>query len=322
MTAEFLRDAAATTRRSSALRLRLVRLPDEGGPAGPVPSVGKRRHPRRRDRLLAAPARRWALDTLEHMFEHRPMAATESGLDTTLRSSVASIRTELVGPGTTLADERLLPVVPALRPLLPGRDCAGGRRWPSAAPPPSPWPWWPRPRRPAPGWPPSACPTWGSWPPPRAASPLSAWPWSPPPAPGSGRRWWPPSWTRSTSCSSAPRPAPGPPGPPPRRQGPRAWSGPRPPRRLARAGRPAPGRHPSAWRASARATAASRPARSRSSSPAAAPPPANAGSTSGSRPKRHDRPGPLQPGRGPPPAPPGKGSPFVGPPELPLADAG
>src|SRR5918993_940204 len=48
------------------------------------------------------------------------MAATESGLSTTLSSSGASARTELVGPGTTLADERLLPVVPALQPLLPG----------------------------------------------------------------------------------------------------------------------------------------------------------------------------------------------------------
>jgi len=54
------------------------------------------------------------------------MAATESGLNTTLRSSVASIRTELVGPGTTLADERLLPVVPALRPLLPGQGLRRG----------------------------------------------------------------------------------------------------------------------------------------------------------------------------------------------------
>jgi hypothetical protein len=54
------------------------------------------------------------------------MVATESGLNTTLRSSVASIRTELVGPGTTLADERLLPVVPALRPLLPGQGLRRG----------------------------------------------------------------------------------------------------------------------------------------------------------------------------------------------------
>ena len=52
------------------------------------------------------------------------MAATESGLDTTLRSSGGPARTELVGPGTTLADERLLPVVPALQPLLP----SGGLR--------------------------------------------------------------------------------------------------------------------------------------------------------------------------------------------------
>jgi hypothetical protein len=52
------------------------------------------------------------------------MAATESGLGTTLSSSGASARTELVGPGTILADERLLPVVPALQPLLP----SGGLR--------------------------------------------------------------------------------------------------------------------------------------------------------------------------------------------------
>jgi hypothetical protein len=52
------------------------------------------------------------------------MAATESGLGTTLGSSVASA--ELAGPGTTLADERLLPVVPALRPLLPGRGLRRG----------------------------------------------------------------------------------------------------------------------------------------------------------------------------------------------------
>jgi len=54
------------------------------------------------------------------------MAATESGLSTTLSSSGASGRTELVGPGTTLADERLLPVVPALQPLLPGRGLRRG----------------------------------------------------------------------------------------------------------------------------------------------------------------------------------------------------
>ena len=35
-------------------------------------------------------------------------------------------RTELAGPGTTLADERLLPVVPALQPLLPGRGLRRG----------------------------------------------------------------------------------------------------------------------------------------------------------------------------------------------------
>ena len=52
------------------------------------------------------------------------MAATESGLSTTLGSSVASA--ELAGPGTTLAAERLLPVVPALRPLLPGRGLRRG----------------------------------------------------------------------------------------------------------------------------------------------------------------------------------------------------
>ena len=50
------------------------------------------------------------------------MAATESGLSTTLSSSGVSGRAELVGPGTTLADERLLPVVPALQPLLPSQS--------------------------------------------------------------------------------------------------------------------------------------------------------------------------------------------------------
>lgn len=35
-------------------------------------------------------------------------------------------RTKLAGPGTTLADERLLPVVPALQPLLPGRGLRRG----------------------------------------------------------------------------------------------------------------------------------------------------------------------------------------------------
>jgi hypothetical protein len=54
------------------------------------------------------------------------MAATESGVKTTLSSSDASGRTELVGPGTILADERLLPVVPALEPLLPGRGLRRG----------------------------------------------------------------------------------------------------------------------------------------------------------------------------------------------------
>jgi hypothetical protein len=54
------------------------------------------------------------------------MAATDSGLDTTLWSSRARTRAELVGPGTTLADERLLPVVPALQPLLPARGLRRG----------------------------------------------------------------------------------------------------------------------------------------------------------------------------------------------------
>jgi hypothetical protein len=54
------------------------------------------------------------------------MAATGGGLSTTLRSSGASARVELVGPGTTLADERLLPVVPALQPLLPGQGLRRG----------------------------------------------------------------------------------------------------------------------------------------------------------------------------------------------------
>ena len=54
------------------------------------------------------------------------MATTASGLDTTLRSSGAAARAELVGPGATLADERLLPVVPALQPLLPGQGLRRG----------------------------------------------------------------------------------------------------------------------------------------------------------------------------------------------------
>ena len=54
------------------------------------------------------------------------MAATGSGLNTTLRSYGASGRAELVGPGTALADERLLPVVPALQPLLPGQGLRRG----------------------------------------------------------------------------------------------------------------------------------------------------------------------------------------------------
>ena len=52
------------------------------------------------------------------------MAATESGLETTLGSSVVS--TELAGPETPLADERLLPVLPALQPLLGGRGLRRG----------------------------------------------------------------------------------------------------------------------------------------------------------------------------------------------------
>jgi hypothetical protein len=54
------------------------------------------------------------------------MATTGGGVGTTLRSSGASTRAELVGPGTTLADERLLPVVPALRSLLPGQGLRRG----------------------------------------------------------------------------------------------------------------------------------------------------------------------------------------------------
>jgi hypothetical protein len=54
------------------------------------------------------------------------MVATESGLSTTLGSSGAAGRTELVGPGATLAGERLLPVLPALEPLLPGRGLRRG----------------------------------------------------------------------------------------------------------------------------------------------------------------------------------------------------
>jgi hypothetical protein len=54
------------------------------------------------------------------------MATTESGLSTTLRSPWRSIRAGLGGPGTVLADERLLPVVSALQPLLPGQGLRRG----------------------------------------------------------------------------------------------------------------------------------------------------------------------------------------------------
>jgi hypothetical protein len=54
------------------------------------------------------------------------MAATEGGLTTTLRSPSAAGAGELVGPGATLAAERLLPVLPALRPLLPDRGLRRG----------------------------------------------------------------------------------------------------------------------------------------------------------------------------------------------------
>jgi hypothetical protein len=47
------------------------------------------------------------------------MPATESGL-------LATVGSQLVEPGTTLAGERLLPVVPALQPLLPGRGLRRG----------------------------------------------------------------------------------------------------------------------------------------------------------------------------------------------------
>jgi hypothetical protein len=54
------------------------------------------------------------------------MATTQSGLNTTLRSSNARSGPELVGPGTSLADERLLPVLAALQPLLPGQGLRRG----------------------------------------------------------------------------------------------------------------------------------------------------------------------------------------------------
>jgi hypothetical protein len=47
------------------------------------------------------------------------MPATESGL-------LATVGSQLVEPGTTLAGERLLPVVPALQPLLPGHGLRRG----------------------------------------------------------------------------------------------------------------------------------------------------------------------------------------------------
>ena len=54
------------------------------------------------------------------------MVATDSGVSTTLSSSGATPRTALARPGAALADERLLPVVPALQPLLPGRGLRRG----------------------------------------------------------------------------------------------------------------------------------------------------------------------------------------------------
>ena len=54
------------------------------------------------------------------------MAATDSGVSTTLGSPGVSIRAELGGAGTTLASERLLPVLPALRPLVPGQGLRRG----------------------------------------------------------------------------------------------------------------------------------------------------------------------------------------------------
>jgi hypothetical protein len=49
------------------------------------------------------------------------MPATESGFNTTLRSLPVSCR-----PGTVLAGERLLPVVPGLQPLLPAQGLRRG----------------------------------------------------------------------------------------------------------------------------------------------------------------------------------------------------
>ena len=54
------------------------------------------------------------------------MVATNRGLSTTLSSPGGTPRAELVGPGATLASERLLPVLPALRPLLPGQGLRRG----------------------------------------------------------------------------------------------------------------------------------------------------------------------------------------------------
>src|SRR5215216_851517 len=165
------------------------------------------------------------------MFEHRPMAATESGLGTTLGSSVAS--TELAGPGTTLADERLLPVVPALRPLLPGRGlrrgttvtvsrsaalalalvagASGAGSWMAAV----------------------GLPDLGIVAAAETGIALERL---------AGRGGRPPGRSRR-GPGALPGPAPARPGPPPRGQGPRARRRPGPPRPLARAGRPAPGRH-------------------------------------------------------------------------------
>jgi hypothetical protein len=54
------------------------------------------------------------------------MATTEGGLTTTLGGSGPAGRAELVGPGATLAAERLLPVLPALQPLLPDQGLRRG----------------------------------------------------------------------------------------------------------------------------------------------------------------------------------------------------
>jgi hypothetical protein len=220
------------------------------------------------------------------------MAATESGLDTTLRSSVASIRTELVGPGTTLADERLLPVVPALRPLLPGqglrrgttvavsRSAALALALVAAASAAGSW-------VAAVGLPDLGIVA-------AAESGIALERLALVPVPGA--RVWPTVvaalldavdvvLVRSPARLGPPRPAASRPGLSVGGPGPRAWPEPAD-----------PGRHLQRLERLGQGHGRLQAARSEVPSPVAAPPPTPG--PSGCPPQRHDRPGPLQPGRG------------------------